>query len=309
MELDKYEKSNKAPKYCSIFSKNNGTLETCFDRNSLLTLIKGYNSSSSIEKKIRLSKNRKTEELLNDFKNVLPYNFKNNDQYWIYFVHSIASNTYKKKIMDLEKFFVPERPEIWEIYKNTWLSNIDIQKVMKQYHALKKLKYHFHGVFPIDFSLKDNKGMCLFNALCHINIKALIDKGIKYVGFITNLDTHDKSGSHWTSTFIIIDDTLPNFGAYYYDSIGRKIPKLILNFIKDIDKQLTKKLVIKENLKRHQFQNTECGMFALFYQIKWLELLQKNKATSFKDIVDCDLNDNNITILRDIIFRPKIKYV
>ena len=81
MELDKYEKSNKAPKYCSIFSKNNGTLETCFDRNSLLTLIKGYNSSSSIEKKIRLSKNRKTEELLNDFKNVLPYNFKNNDQY------------------------------------------------------------------------------------------------------------------------------------------------------------------------------------------------------------------------------------
>ena len=52
MELDKYEKNNKAPKYCSIFSKSNGTLETCFDRNSLLTLIKGYNSSSSIEKKL-----------------------------------------------------------------------------------------------------------------------------------------------------------------------------------------------------------------------------------------------------------------
>ena len=105
MELDKIEKKSKMPKYCSIFSNNNSNLETCFDRNSLLILIKGYNSSSSIEKKIRLSKNRKTEELLNDFKNVLPYNFKNNDQYWIYFVYSIASNTYKKKNYGFRKIF------------------------------------------------------------------------------------------------------------------------------------------------------------------------------------------------------------
>ena len=154
--------------------------------------------------------------------------------------------------------------------------------------------------------------MCVFNHLCHINIKALLKKKIKYIGFVTNLDKHDEPGSHWTSTFIIIDKNVKSYGAYYYDSGAKTIPKYVNLFLNDISSQLN---IINPNLKfkmthnkyQHQFKNTECGMFSIYYQIRWLELLRKNCNTTFEEITKNNLTDDKMVLLRNIIFRPKIK--
>jgi len=186
---------------------------------------------------------------------------------------------------------------------------------MKQYDNNKDNNYKFLGVFPIDFTVKDNNGKCLFSELCKIDVKDYIKKKIKYIGFITNLDKHDQPGSHWTSTFIIIDPKLKSYGSYYYDSTAKQIPIYVLAFLKDIKKQLkliysSNNFKIKYNNKQHQRKNTECGMFSLLYQIRWLNYIKKNKDITFEDIInDPDIEDEHVFKLRDVLFRPNIKSV
>jgi hypothetical protein len=71
------------------------------------------------------------------------------------------------------------------------------------------LIYQFLGVYPIDFEGKDEFGECLFKEMCSLNIVKLYEKGIRYIGLITNLDKHNQSGSHWTSLFVCIDPSKP----------------------------------------------------------------------------------------------------
>ena len=62
--------------------------------------------------------------------------------------------------------------------------------------------------------------------------------GKKYFGFVTNLCKFDEPGTHWTSSFFILDPELDSYGAYYYDSVGRKIPPLLKPVFIDIQKQM-----------------------------------------------------------------------
>ena len=56
---------------------------------------------------------------------------------------------------------------------------------------------------------------------------------------------------------------------------------------------------------QHQTGDSECGMFSMYYIIKWLSLLRKNKDTTFEDIVKTSsINDENIAALRKVLFRP-----
>jgi len=217
----------------------------------------------------------------------------------------------------------PEMPAQW--YKNPieWLSNYDIDDVMVQYNNEKKYCYSFLGVFPIDFSEEDKFGRCLYSHICSLDLKKYTSKGIKYLGLITNLDKHDESGSHWTSTFIIIDPKNKSYGAHYYDSNAISIPHYVKKFILNIKKQLAKKypkvpFTITSNTKRHQMKNTECGMFSMAYQIRWINALLKYKQLKLKSPYEDSnfrlniVNDNNITDSkmeenRKYLYRPNLK--
>ena len=134
----------------------------------------------------------------------------------------------------------------------------------------------------------------------------------KHLGIVTNLDTFDQGGSHWTSFFIVIDPTLPSYGIYYYDSGGNGIPKLIMLYINEVKKQLkelypTKQCKIRVNKKQFQKTSTECGMFAITYQIRWLTKLFKNKNTSEQDVLDNTImTDKTMIENRDKIFSPRL---
>ena len=139
-------------------------------------------------------------------------------QYWCWTgtISKIATDTKTKDIIKMieKEELRPEMPIEWYANGKEWLSNYDIEDVMMQYDKGRQYKYAFLGVFPIDFSEEDQFGRCLYSQICSLDVAKYIRKKIKYLGLITNLDKHNQSGSHWTSTFIIIDPKNKCYGGH-----------------------------------------------------------------------------------------------
>lgn len=169
------------------------------------------------------------------------------------------------------EYFSPKAPDEWNKNKNEWLSNFDIENVLKQYKETYP-NFDYLGPSPIDFDKKlDKNETCVENKLCKLNIEEKIKNKINKIGISINLDTHDKGGSHWVSIFL---DLKRNY-IFYFDSCGEDMPKEINILIERIEEQC-KKLGIK--IKRydsinmhHQTGTTECGMYSLFCIINLLE--------------------------------------
>jgi hypothetical protein len=251
-------------------------------------------------------------------------------QYWCWpgTISKIASSANDTKTKEIIKMIEteelrPEMPIEWYANSREWLSNYDIEDVMKQYDKDRTYKYAFLGVYPIDFSEEDKFGRCLYSKICSLDVKKYINKKIKYLGLITNLDKHNQSGSHWTSTFIIIDPRNKCYGAHYYDSNAIAIPAYIKKFINNIKERLlviypNNKFKITYNTIRHQKKNTECGMFSMTHQIRWMNSLLKYKELKLPDpykdenFLKCITNNQNITddIMnenRKYLYRPNLK--
>lgn len=189
----------------------------------------------------------------------------------------------------VDTYLRPKTPEEWVSKPNTWLTNFNIEAVMYQYER-RYPHFKFLGVFPVDFEVKYAGGACLYREICSLDLKT---DPHKYIGFIINLDRHDEPGSHWTGIFIK-DKVL-----YYYDSTSSPAPAEVVGFAKKNGLQLV------ENKIQHQKGNSECGVFSMYYLVKWLTLLEKNPDTTFADIVkDRTINDANMLALRKVFFRP-----
>jgi len=208
----------------------------------------------------------------------------------------------------------PSQPMSWVDNKTEWLSNIDIEKVLRQYEKNKSLFYKFHGVYTIDFGMKLTDGKCKYDYGCDINMKNIIASRNKFFGFITNLCKYDEPGYHWTSSFFVLDPKYDSYGAYYYDSVKRPIPKLLKIVFKDIKKQMEsiypdRKFVTKVSNIEHQKSNTECGIFSITFQTRWLLLLKREGyKVKFADVINFHkMNDSVMKALRFKFFRPNIK--
>lgn len=201
----------------------------------------------------------------------------------------------------------PKKPTDWEDNPYEWLTNFDIEAVMKQYSENKALRYYFMGVFPIDFqTAKSPFGQCLYQSMCNIQIKSLRAQA-PYVGAVLNLDRHDQGGSHWTSLFMAIDPKDPAYGAYYYDSVARAPPKEVIAFVKSLNQQNkaagAPQMRLLWNKKRHQYANTECGIFAMVFQIRAINGMPT--GSTFEDIIKIDIRDEDVHKLREVLFRPR----
>lgn len=221
-----------------------------------------------------------------------------------------SSNLY----YDLVKNYRPKKPKEWEKNNRTWLSNLDIEKVMKQYEYRDKT-FKFMGVFPVDFAHKtdENADVCVVQTMCRFDIKEILTQYTE-CGIIFNLDGHKQSGSHWVGMFICLNPASPKFGLCYYDSGGIPPPKTeladILKFVKLVKEQVEqhfpndgKRFVLKFNNKRHQFKNTECGIFSMIFIIL---CLNHNSETYHKTRkrIKTDKNDNFIHQFRDLLYKP-----
>jgi len=203
---------------------------------------------------------------------------------------------------ELRTVFAPNAPTAWKKNPNQWLSSRDITAVMKQYE--KKYKcFTFIGPSPIDYDTHKRYGECVWEELCHFSLANEIDNGKKKIGVIFNLDPHYKNGSHWVSLFINLEKGL----VFYFDSVGERIPSKIKQFAKDVilqGSQLSKpiKLVLDENHPfEHQYNDTECGIYSLFFIISLLE--DTHEEEYFKKI---RISDKCVERFRKIYFNESM---
>jgi len=204
-----------------------------------------------------------------------------------------------KESIDLETkeyTFAPHSPKEWEENPNEWLTSVDILEIMKQYEKTYKC-FDFIGPSPIDYDKHLAYGECVWEELCEFSLSKSLKDGKTKTGIIFNLDSHNKPGSHWVAMFI----DSQRRDIYYLDSYGEKIPRQIKKFVTKVQKQSLnvgnkKEYKLLENKRRHQFGDSECGMYSLYFIIKMLMGQTFSKFTSKR------IKDDYMTKLRKIYF-------
>jgi hypothetical protein len=183
----------------------------------------------------------------------------------------IKNKLFKGKIekSDVDNIFSPKQPEEWKKNPMEWLSSIEILQFMKQYENA----YHcfeFLGPSPIDYDAHISHGECVWEDLCEFDLKKTIERGKKKIGIIFNLDEHNRGGSHWVAMFVN-----SNLGEiYYFDSYGDPAPKQLRKLGWEIQKQsekFGKRYKYKSNKIRHQYTESECGMYCLYFVVELLK--------------------------------------
>jgi len=216
------------------------------------------------------------KELLDNFRKV--YNsehedkIKDSDDVWSELKRKMHSKCKTGRVECIVAHLMnkPKAPQSWMVNPTEWLSSIDIENVEKQYMKLFK-KYKFLGCIPIDFDLKSKSGKCLVNFLCSLKIKDLISQGFYQYGIVFNTDKHDGPGQHWFALYCDIRPELEYGRVTYFDSYANKpeseIKVLMSRWKTEVDSlNLFKKpLELSRNTTKHQFKDSECGMYSLYF--------------------------------------------
>jgi len=200
---------------------------------------------------------------------------------------------------ELNHSFRPKMPKSWKKNKHEWLTTTDINSVMRQYEN-KYEHFKFVGPVPIDFDYQYQVGQCIVDELCSVQLANLIKKNIKKLGVIFNLDPHDKPGSHWVALYLdLVSDKV-----YYFDSYGMAPPTEIQRLVERIQSQgeeMGKSIEYQYNQTRHQYKNSECGVYSMHFITQLLE-----GRKSFNKIQDERIEDEKMNRKRKYFFVPEI---
>jgi len=273
--------------YCSPTNKKNQ--DSCFSKKSLVKIANAWNKGN--KNKINGVRKLSTTPLWEQI------NTRLNDKCsgeWCWIKQSFVKSLSDEEINNT---FRPETPREWYQSKNEWLSTVDIEEVMQQYEKLYK-NFLFIGPVPIDFDEKYSMGSCIVDELCTLNLNSVKKRNKKRIGIVFNLDKHNESGSHWVAMFI---DLIKN-KIYYWDSYAEPAPKEVNVLAKRLQKQAKKNnytLQYKINKVRHQFRNSECGVYCMYFITKLLQ------GKSFEDIINNKIGDERMNTKRGYFYSPK----
>lgn len=283
--------------YCSPHRSKQQGGQTCYTKKQLVDLAKQYNRKYSHTISTNLSK----DELWNELHQRMTE--CNNEWCW--------SEKLEVDLNNDPSF----RPPATEHFKN-WLSTDDIRSVLVQYEHIDP-SFAAIGPLPIDF--------CdLGHMLCNINLHNAYIKGTRTIGIVFNTDPSDQPGKHWISMFV---DMRPNdprlWEINYFDSFGNApLAPEIIRLVKVLETQIANEIVKKHNVEltsvkvikklncsnkictskaRHQFNDSECGVYCIHFIVQrlmgvtWEELVQNHSSL---------LNDDHMIQMRNYYFRP-----
>jgi len=263
-----YKKQNKTRKKrlnCSpIVAGKTVSTETCMTGDILQKIKSDYNHTNRENPIIE----QHPKAILRELRKRL--NQCSQEDCWL---RQIKDEALRKK---LEKYiFAPKHPREWKYNPNEWLSNYDIFNVLTQWEDAYPY-FEFIGPTFIDFDAPQNENQqnseCVERELCKFSLSDQIKRGFKKIAIVFNLDKHTQSGSHWVSLWIDIKDGY----IFYFDSAGAKIPMEIMRLVSRIrsqGKSLKKPIQFRfyeNHPMEHQYGNTECGMYSLFFIITML---------------------------------------
>jgi len=247
--------------------------ETCYSKDVLSKIKKAYNDSHPADK----IKSNNPSIIWTELKDRM--------------TNCPAEDCWLKEIQDpvlkkqIDKFtFAPDKPPDWKKNPNAWLSNYDIENVLKQYEITHK-EFKLLGPSSIDYDTKLNEegGRCVEEDLCKISIRDLKKQGKVKLGIVFNLDKHDEPGSHWVSMFVDINEAV----IFYYDSALNDVPPEIKRLKDEIirqGKEIGIRFKYHQNKHEHQQTDTECGMYSLFFIITFLTSEIDHPIKSFRKI-------------------------
>lgn len=197
----------------------------------------------------------------------------------------------------------PRAPKSWALNRLEWLSSDDIDAVEKNYAELFP-DYEFMGCVPIDFDLKSETGQCIVSTLCSTNLKKMFDAGRHRIGIVFNTDPHDGPGEHWIALFADMRPELAHPRITYFDSYAQSPEKEIKVLMRRWKAQLDAMKIhpnptkLTYNKTRHQFKDSECGMYCLYFHYACLT------GISMKE----NIPDDVMNSFRNLLFRmPKIE--
>jgi len=197
----------------------------------------------------------------------------------------------------------PKAPKEWTVNRYEWLSSDDIDAVEKNFMELFS-NYYFIGSVPIDFDLQSETRKCLVSSLCSMKLPELFKQGKHQIGIIINTDPHDGPGQHWVAVFCDIRPELEYPRMTYFDSYAQHPEPEIKTLMKRWKEQWDQEEVHPTEMKltfnktRHQYKDSECGMYCLYFHYACLtELPMKERVP-----------DDVINSFRNLLFRmPAIK--
>jgi len=189
----------------------------------------------------------------------------------------------------------PKAPDSWISKPTDWLSDQDINKLEDEFEIIFK-GYKFLGCVSIDFVLKSPEGKCIVDTLCSTNLKDLYKQGKDQIGIIFNTDVHTGPGEHWMALYC---DLRPEVDPRitFFDSYARtpesEIKRLMLRWKLEWDatKIHDKEIETTYNTTKHQYKNSECGMYSLFFhycclnEIPMGERIPDEVMNSFRNVL------------------------
>jgi len=193
--------------------------------------------------------------------------------------------------------FRPSMPKTWKRKPYTWLSNVDIERVMHQYEDVYP-EFLFIGPVPIDFQeYFPNTNRCIGKSLCTFDLGRIhhqVGRRVSKIGIVFNLDQHHEEGSHWVAMFLNLKEKT----IYYFDSTGSIPGPEINRFVEFLQKQ-DSHYTFQYNTIQHQYKNTECGIYCILFLANMIE-----ETLSFNAYIHDVKHDEEVHPLRWEFFSP-----
>jgi len=164
----------------------------------------------------------------------------------------------------------PRGPSSWKVDPEEWITSDEIDALEHKFEKIFK-EYKYVGTFPIDFDKHARTGQCLVSMLCSLDIKSLYAKGYRQFGMIFNTDVSTGPGQHWIATFCDLSPELEYPRMTYFDSYAQKPEKQIQVLMRrwkqqwDETKIHSKPMKLTYNGTRHQYEDSECGMYSVYF--------------------------------------------
>ena len=192
----------------------------------------------------------------------------------------------------------PRAPKEWTLNREEWLSSDDIDAVEKNYQDV-FADYYYVGSVPMDFDLQDETRKCLVSTLCSLKLPELYKKGKERIGIVVNTDPHDGPGQHWVAVFCDLRRELEYPRVTYFDSYAHSPEPEIKALMKrwkeqwDVTGVHSKPMKMTFNTTRHQYKDSECGMYCLYFHYACLMNIPMAER----------MPDDVINAFRNLLFR------
>lgn len=235
---------------------NKQSKETCFSERSLTIL-------SDVLQKQGYKINKK-KPIYPQIKRIMKQVGTCQDEKCWLTMNLIVDKLTKRDITRLKADFKPDMPESWKQDKETWLTTVDINSVLKRY--MENDPTHFtYGALPID---SYDQEICV-NDLCKFDLQSHMNQGIQKITLVYNTDEYGESGQHWICLYIDIrGKNLKTPCIYFFDSYGTEPPERVNQFVSEVIRQgseINIPFLYTYNDKQHQSSGGECGVYCLHF--------------------------------------------